>query len=146
MTAFLVQPCWRTMPDIRALNETTRFMKAQSLGPGFPPRPSLRFSAASRGSLRRVEAKLASRETAFFAQDAICAGVMLTEQAAAILLDLEVANASHDTRWPTAQRYLVCTRCLPARSLEWVHAPVQRNPLRGALRRQPDQQVDVAPR
>ena len=77
MTALRVHPCARTIPPMRALNESTRRAKASSrvvhAALGFALR------AASAGSLRRVASKLASLARASRDHARIDAGLMLTE-------------------------------------------------------------------
>lgn len=74
--AFRVQPNFRTIPPMRALNETTRRANASSVRVHCPLGFALR--AASTGSLRRVDSKLASFARGFFAHARISAGRMFT--------------------------------------------------------------------
>lgn len=77
MTAFRVQPHFVTMPDMRALNEMTRFANFSSCA--FHLLHDFALSAASAGSLRRVLSKLASRAIEFFDHARMADGLMFTD-------------------------------------------------------------------
>jgi len=71
-----VQPWIFRIPSMRALKLTTRLAKAQSLAVHFDA--GLALSAASAGSRRRVDWKLADLARGSFAHARIARGCMLT--------------------------------------------------------------------